>query len=283
MGIKNLFPFLKKHEVLFQTIKLKELSGKTIALDASLMMHKYARTQGDFLKGLVYQVKLLKKHNITPLYVLDPDKPPEEKKDTLDKRRKIHEKAMKDDDGSFEAHKRKFRITNEINEEFKKWCKFMNIYCIQAEFEADITLAQLVKDNICYAAWSEDSDLIAHGCPRLLKKWKKDEMELIELDDILKKTKLSMKQFVYFCIHLGTDYNKRINGPVTSYKLVLNNMETIEFKDEKHLNSLKMFNEKCQVKLPECGEICKNLKEELDKRFPKNRDVWKNSLIKVLN
>lgn len=39
-----------------------------------------------------------------------------------------------------------------------------------APYEADAQLAYLVKEGLAHFAISEDSDLIAYGCPRLMMK-----------------------------------------------------------------------------------------------------------------
>ena len=48
------------------------------------------------------------------------------------------------------------------------WC--LDIEFIKAPYEADAQIAYLVREGIANFAISEDSDLIAFGCPRLLMK-----------------------------------------------------------------------------------------------------------------
>ena len=46
----------------------------------------------------------------------------------------------------------------------------LNVEVIVAPFEADAQISYMVKEGIADFAISEDSDLIAYGCPRVLTK-----------------------------------------------------------------------------------------------------------------
>ncbi len=46
----------------------------------------------------------------------------------------------------------------------------LNIEIVIAPYEADAQIAYMVKEGLADFAISEDSDLIAYGCPRLLMK-----------------------------------------------------------------------------------------------------------------
>jgi len=48
--------------------------------------------------------------------------------------------------------------------------KELEIEFIVAPYEADAQMAYMVKEGIAEFAISEDSDLIAYGCPRILMK-----------------------------------------------------------------------------------------------------------------
>ena len=58
MGVKGLFPFLKKKvPEAFREVSLKD-EYKSIVLDGNLAMHRYARSQGgDWTKGILYQIR----------------------------------------------------------------------------------------------------------------------------------------------------------------------------------------------------------------------------------
>ena len=48
--------------------------------------------------------------------------------------------------------------------------KELEIEFIVAPYEADAQMAYMVKENIADFAISEDSDLVAYGCPKILMK-----------------------------------------------------------------------------------------------------------------
>ncbi|CDJ58588.1 exonuclease, putative [Eimeria maxima] len=53
-------------------------------------------------------------------------------------------------------------------------CRELGIRCIVAPFEADAQLAYLSRTNQIHSAISEDSDLLAYGCKRVMLKMDKE-------------------------------------------------------------------------------------------------------------
>jgi hypothetical protein len=66
--------------------------------------------------------------------------------------------------------RRAIRIAASMNEELKRLLRFLEIPFVIAAGEADAMAAALVRVGDCYAALSDDSDLIVFGCPRVLYK-----------------------------------------------------------------------------------------------------------------
>lgn len=92
---------------------------------------------------------------------------------------------------------------------FAKARKILEHYdyeCLRADGEADGLLAEYVKTGAADCAVSLDSDLLAHGCPRMCPGFDCDT--IYDLDLILRGLGMSYSQFVDLCILLGCDYNK---------------------------------------------------------------------------
>lgn len=95
----------------------------------------------------------------------------------------------------------------------------LDIEVVVAPYEADAQLAYMVREGIADFAISEDSDLIAYGCPRLLTKlnWQ-GNCTVFVWDDFKNNVKLntdknlslvqnmSREQFVQACIMGGCEY-----------------------------------------------------------------------------
>tara|TARA_B100000700_G_scaffold31265_1_gene29999 strand:+ start:310 stop:1374 length:1065 start_codon:yes stop_codon:yes gene_type:complete len=92
MGINGLTSLLKK--VSPNSIKVKKLydyTGKTIAIDTSLFMHKFMYSYGNLISGFFDQIYHLRRRGITPIYIFD-GKPPVEKDKVLKCRKNAKEK-----------------------------------------------------------------------------------------------------------------------------------------------------------------------------------------------
>ena len=96
MGIKNLNTLLKrniKDGVI--TLNLNEFAYQTIAIDTSIYLYKFQYDRGNYLRKFIEQIITFWKSNITPVYIFD-GAPPNEKNETLKKRKEIKNKAKKD-------------------------------------------------------------------------------------------------------------------------------------------------------------------------------------------
>ena len=80
--------------------------------------------------------------------------------------------------------------------------KEIEVEFLVAPYEADTQMAYMVKEGIAEFAISEDSDLIAYGCPKILMKldffgkaqaWSLEEFKNMQIADDNKELK-SLKQ-----------------------------------------------------------------------------------------
>ncbi len=109
---------------------------------------------------------------------------------------------------------------------FKALLDFYGISYVEAYGEADGMLAQLCNEGVIDAVISDDSDLLAFGCNRLLRNFDvhKDEVLEYRFEYILDNLNLSYSEFLDMCILMGTDFNERLRKtPEIIYSLIQEN------------------------------------------------------------
>jgi flap endonuclease-1 len=208
---------------------------------------------------------MLIKNGITPIYVFD-GVPPLAKQKVTEQRAKqynenlelynnlltslkvtettLTEEELLKTNPSLKEYKRKLiKPTEENINKCKEILTSLNILYIDAESEADITLAQLFRDKKVDAVLSEDFDTLAFGCGMYLREFnvKDRTVTLYNLDCILKCLNVTYAQFVDICILAGCDYSNTIKGIaiMTAYKKILE-YGSIE----------KLLEKTCQSKIP---------------------------------
>ena len=96
MGIKHLNKFFKENaSESTKLISLSELSGKKIAVDISIYLYRYI-ADNSLIDSMYLMLILFRTNNITPVFIFD-GKPPEEKKDLLQKRKTDKRNASRRD------------------------------------------------------------------------------------------------------------------------------------------------------------------------------------------
>lgn len=75
-------------------IPLSSLSGKKIAVDISIYLYKYL-SENALLENLYLMISVFREHNIIPIFIFD-GKPPVEKNETIEMRRKIKHSAREE-------------------------------------------------------------------------------------------------------------------------------------------------------------------------------------------
>lgn len=238
MGVRRLNTLLKEQcKDCIKTIYFKDLYHKKIAIDVSIYIYKFLEDRA-LIDNFYLLIGLFKKHNITPVFVFD-GKPPEEKKEVIIQRNNEKKKARNEyantekelDDlkkfPSLENQDRIFKLTKRLNILKKKTIKVtgfhvykikelmdaMGVCYIDADGEADVLCAQLVKSKSVYGCLSEDMDMFVYGCNRVFRDLEIFNETLVCYDycGILKRLKLSSKEFREICVYSGTDYNDKIN------------------------------------------------------------------------
>lgn len=231
MGIKNFFKFVDKYEInMIQNIKCNQY--KCIAIDAFLFIYRFIlaiRKSGkdltdddgniiSHLIGLVNMIRFFQKCGVDMIFVFD-GKPNYLKLETLEKRKKIRELAKEkyEKNPSISNFKKQFKITSNVIDSSIELLTYGGIKYIKSENEADVICAKLYNDDVCDAVYSKDTDLLLFGVNKLIYSinYKKMEFEIILLDKILKASKLSQKQFIYFSLFSGTDYCPKLSNSMS--------------------------------------------------------------------
>ena len=173
-------------------IKLEELSGNIIAVDASLFIYQFLSTirQRDgtplmdskgritsHLSGIFQRtIKLLEK-GIKPVFVFDGESPELKNKEKEKRERLKHEAgikykeaAEKEDIAAMKKYAmRTSKLTPEMVDEAKQLLKSMGVPVVQAPSEGEAQAAYMVKKGDAYAIASSDVDSLLFGADRVVK------------------------------------------------------------------------------------------------------------------
>ncbi|MBW2963666.1 flap endonuclease-1 [Candidatus Woesearchaeota archaeon] len=228
----------------FKEIKIEDLKGKVLAVDAHNILYQFLTTirQRDgslltdskgrvtsHLNGLFYRTTRLMHQGLKLVFIYD-GKPPEIKGKELEKRKKkkIEAKAQFEaaKEKGEEAEMKKYaarttRLTPEMIDESKKLLKLLGIPVVQAPSEGEAQAGQMVKDGKAWAVVSQDFDNLLFGCPRMIRNlsvesrrkkigslgWQVVKPELILLSETLNKLGIDQEQLIVLGILVGTDFN----------------------------------------------------------------------------
>ena len=238
MGV-NLKPIIVKRDISFNEIK-----GRKIAIDAYNALYQFLATirqidgkplmdsQGNVtshLNGLLYRTVNLLEKDIRPVYVFD-GKPPELKKAEILRRMEQkseaiikYEEALKRGDLE-EARiyaQQTSKLTTYMVDEAKKLLTYLGVPWVQAPSEGEAQAAYMVVKGDVWASASQDYDSLLYGAPRLIRNltisgrrkiakrniYINISLELIFLEEVLKKLDITRVQLIDIAILLGTDYN----------------------------------------------------------------------------
>ncbi|XP_033104729.1 exonuclease 1-like isoform X2 [Anneissia japonica] len=232
MGIHGLIPFVKDAT---EQINIRKYAGYTVAVDTYCWLHKGAfacamqlakgEVTDQYVRYCMKFVNMLRSFNIKPILVFDGCNLPS-KKHVENSRRERRETFMKKGKQFLREGKvneardcftRSINITSKMALEVMEAARSVGVDCIVAPYEADSQLAYLNKVGIAKAIITEDSDLIAFGCDKVVVKMDISgnglEISSARLDKAMKiGTKYTMDKFRYMCIISGCDYLSSLPG-----------------------------------------------------------------------
>src|SRR5579875_95004 len=232
-----------------KNIKLEDLAGKIIAIDAYNALYQYlsAIRQADgtplmnrlgqitsHISGLFYRTVNLVELGIKPVYVFD-GRPPSLKQKELERRKKLKEEAEEKYKEAYEKGElkeaksyamRTVRLSDEMVEDSKKLLSLMGIPYVESPSEGEAQAAYLAIKGDAWAAASKDYDSLLYGAPRLVRNltisgkrklprveaYVEISPELIELNDVFNSLHINREQLIELGILIGTDYNEGFEG-----------------------------------------------------------------------
>jgi len=241
-------------------VKLEDLSGKSIAIDAYNALYQFLaiirQPDGTPLKdstgkvtshlsGLLYRTSNLVEMGIKPIYVFD-GIPPALKEVEIKRRMRVkeealvrYEKALKE--GKVEEARMYAQATSHLKdymaEDSKRLLDLMGIPWIQAPSEGEAQAAYLAKRGDADYCASQDYDSLLFGAPKLVRNvtisgrrklpsknvFIEVVPEIVELANVLSECGISHEQLVDVGILIGTDFNPdgvKGLGPKTALKLI---------------------------------------------------------------
>ncbi|MGA3291122.1 MAG: flap endonuclease-1 [Candidatus Bathyarchaeia archaeon] len=241
-------------------VKLEDLSGKVIAIDAFNAIYQFLsiirQPDGTPLKdstgkvtshlsGLFYRTSNLVEMGIKPIYVFD-GIPPTLKAAEIERRRQVKvEAAVHYEKAAAKGDTAKMRMFAQatssmkdyMQDDSRKLLAFMGLPWIQAPSEGEAQAAQMTKRGDADYCASQDYDSLLFGAPKLLRnvtisgrrKLPSKNIyidvvpEVIELSKTLCDCGLTYEQLIDVGILIGTDFNPngiKGLGPKTALKLI---------------------------------------------------------------
>ena len=188
-----------------------------ICIDTNLYMYKYLYSWGKFKYSFLNQIMMFLTNGIIPVYVFDGSAPIEKTSTIMirrNKKDKLYEKIqyyqsldITDEIQTIldNLHRKNISITKNDILSFRYMLDMLHLPHCQAIGESDVLCAELCKTGIVDMCLTEDLDILAFGCPRLIKIIK-EKVYFYSLENILENLEVSFDKFVLFCTLLGCDY-----------------------------------------------------------------------------
>ncbi|HLI46648.1 MAG TPA: flap endonuclease-1 [Geobacterales bacterium] len=241
----NLAPIVKR-----EIITLKHLSGKTLAVDASIELHQFLalirKPDGSLftnkegritshLIGLLFRTtRLISEFGIDLIFVFD-GKAPKLKERILIERKIAKEKAIKE---WLEAIiKKDYRkafskavVTGKLDEDIiksaKRLLKLLGIPYVEAPSEAEAQASYIASKGDAWACATKDYDAILFGPPRVVRYlsikgyeflpskgiMREIKPELVDTERLFKELGITREQMIDIAILVGTDFNDGVKG-----------------------------------------------------------------------
>ncbi|XP_052056591.1 exonuclease 1 isoform X2 [Apodemus sylvaticus] len=232
MGIQGLLQFIKEAS---EPVSVKKYKGQAVAVDTYCWLHKGAIACAEKLaKGeptdryvgfCMKFVNMLLSYGVKPILVFDGCTLPSKKEVERSRRERRQSNLLKGKqllrEGKVsearDCFTRSVNITHAMAHKVIKAARALGVDCLVAPYEADAQLAYLNKAGIVQAVVTEDSDLLAFGCKKVILKMDQfgnglevDQARLgmcKQLGDVFTEDK-----FRYMCILSGCDYLASLRG-----------------------------------------------------------------------
>ena len=261
MGIRNLNRYLRNNcPESIKCIPISDISHKKIAVDISIYLYKY-ESENALLENMFIMLSIFRHYNIIPIFIFD-GKPPDEKKDLLQKRKedkkmaqeeyyKLQQSLQEIDKlnsnkqyiiSTMNQLKKQFvQINKEKIEKVKSLIRAYGATYYDAPGEADELCALLVIKKKVWACLSEDMDLFVYGCSRVLRYFSlvSHTVVLYYTKGIFNELNMTHKEFKEICILSGTDYNINTNNNKVNLNVTIEYFN--HFKNSKNSNNVTFY------------------------------------------
>ncbi|MEM4500346.1 MAG: flap structure-specific endonuclease [Candidatus Woesearchaeota archaeon] len=221
-------------------ITLDQLKNKILVVDAFNMLYQFITTirQADgtplqdeagitsHLSGIIYRVTNILSKGIKLIFVFETESPELKRITQMERKAKKQEAIIKyelaKESHEIEEMKRyameSASLSASMIEESKELLTALGCAIIEMPFEGEAIASQIVKKGIGYAVVSQDYDSLLFGAKRLVRnlsisqrrkegeEYKKVDIELIELDEILKKYNINQDQLIVIGMLAGSDF-----------------------------------------------------------------------------
>ncbi|XP_059669371.1 exonuclease 1 [Cornus florida] len=233
MGIQGLLPLLKSIMV---PVHIKDLEGCCVAVDTYSWLHKGALScSKDLCKGqpttkhidyCMHRVNLLRHYGVKPILVFDggllPMKIEQENKRARARKenlaRAIEHESNGNSAAAYDCYQKAVDISPSVAYDLIQVLKQENIFYVVAPYEADAQMTFLAVSKQVDAVITEDSDLIAFGCPRIIYKMDKFgqgvefQYSKLQQNKELNLTGFTKQMLLEMCILSGCDYLQSLPG-----------------------------------------------------------------------
>jgi 5'-3' exonuclease len=149
-------------------------------------------------------------------------------------------------------------ITNEDITQVQELCNKLHITFVFAKQEAESYASYLCISKQVDMVITEDTDVLAYGCPLWLSSIQHDGTCIeIELSHLLTCIGFTQSQFIDFCILCGTDFNetKKGVGPVSAFNIIPTLTTWITQQSQEDLHKIKLDNTRTIFMNPCCDAI----------------------------
>ncbi|XP_028087370.1 exonuclease 1 isoform X1 [Camellia sinensis] len=233
MGIQGLLPLLKSIMV---PIHSKDLNGCSVAIDTYSWLHKgalscskdlcNAQPTSKHIDYCMHRVNLLRHYDVTPILVFDggllPMKSEQETKRARARKenlaRAIEHESNGNNAAAYKCYQKAVDISPSVAYELIQVLKQENVGYVVAPYEADAQMTFLAVSKMVDAVVTEDSDLIAFGCPRIIYKMDKFgqgvefRYSMLQQNSELNLTGFTKQMLLEMCILSGCDYLQSLPG-----------------------------------------------------------------------
>jgi len=222
MGIKLLNKFLNIHAPKgIKSVHLSQFYGKKICIDSMIYIYKFLSEDGliekMYLMGIIF-----KKYNITPIFIFD-GKPPKEKYNEIQKRNEKRSEALLEYEDKIKnldiknpndrkelirLKRQTIRVRREHIISIQELVSSMGFKYLVADGEADVLCAKLIHSKKVDACLSDDMDMFAYNCPKVLRHLSLLKHKVLSYDfqTIIHTLNINKNHFTWLCCLSGSDY-----------------------------------------------------------------------------